>query len=190
MKLKRALFGNPLLRKHAKLLTTDEILSDEVQKLIADMYEYLDSSPKFGVGIAAPQLGQDFAISVISIKSMPHHPDVRRQKLTIINPEIIKYHGRKASMWEGCISFGGSTNDFPYAQTMRYKKVTLRYIDELGITHERDFTGMLAHVVQHETDHLHGILFVDRVKDTHSYCMKSEYIKNYLKGAKKDGKRK
>lgn len=181
MQLKRTLFGDPILRTPARRLSAEEIQSEQIQKLIAAMYEYLDSRPKFGVGIAAPQLDQAVAISVISLKPTPYRPDVKRKKLTIINPEIVKTYGRRAGMWEGCISFHAGSSDFPYAQTRRYKKVRLRYLDEQGNEQEADFDGLLGHVVQHETDHLNGILFVDRVRDTSTYMMKSEYIKHYVK---------
>jgi peptide deformylase len=175
--LKRRLFGNPILRKVADRLNPEEIASEKIQSLIASMYDFLDSRPKYGIGLAAPQIGRSVAISVISIKPTPHRPVAKREKLTIINPEIVAYYGRRSAMWEGCISFGTSSTDFPYAQTHRYKNVRLKYTDEQGNQHERDFAGLMAHVIQHEVDHLNGILYVDRVRDPMTYMMKSEYIK-------------
>ena len=99
--------------------------------------------------------------------------------MVIINPKIVKTYGQKSPMWEGCISFG-DTQNFPYAKVPRYKKVRLSYDDEHGQHHEADFDGFVAHVIQHETDHLNGVLFVDRVVDTTTYITVAEYKKRYM----------
>lgn len=181
--LKLTLFGDPILRKEASRLSVEDVQSEEVQRLIADMREYMEGHPKTGVGIAAPQLNVSLAVIVVDIKPTDYRPNVERIQMTVINPEIVEYYGRATAMWEGCLSFGagGAVEDFPYAQTRRYKKIRLRYMDESGVEHEKDFDSILAHVLQHETDHLNGTLFVDRVKDTKTYMMKSEYIERYLK---------
>lgn len=119
--LKRTQFGDPLLRQVARRLSDEEILSPEIQELITDMYYTLDKK-KYGVGLAAPQVGSALAISVIGIKATPSRPDLPDQKLTIINPEITEYYGKRTGMWEGCIS--GTTI---YAKAMRYKKVRVRW---------------------------------------------------------------
>lgn len=182
MKLKRRMFGDPILRTPARRLSPEEILGDDIQQLVTDMHDFMKSRPKYGVGIAAPQLGVPLAISLITIQPLPHRPDVEELiDMTIINPEIVAYYGRRSGMWEGCISFGTSANNFPYAQTYRYRKVRLRYYDAHAQLHEEDFTDLLAHVIQHETDHLNGILFVDRVKDSTTLMMKSEFVKYHLK---------
>ncbi len=169
--LSKTEFGNPLLREAAKVLTEAEIVSTEVQTLIVDMYEALENR-KYGVGIAAPQVGHSLAINVIDTKPTKTRPDLTRQKLTIINPVITKTYGRRKPMWEACLS-GPNL----YAQVPRYKKVRLRWHDEKAVQHEADFEGFIAHVIQHEVDHLHGILFVDKVKDTKTYMTTKEYIK-------------
>ncbi len=183
--LKRTQFGNPVLRQIAVRLSRDEILSDTTQALIANMYYTLEQK-KYGVGLAAPQVGESLAISAILIKPMPWRPDVEETQLTIINPEIIATYERRSAMWEGCISFCGDQKEFPYAKALRWKKVRVRYLDEQAKLHEEDFDGLLAHVLQHETDHLNGILFVDRVRNTKSYVTVSEYNKRYR--PKKDQK--
>lgn len=175
--LRRTQFGNPVLRQVARRLSDEEILSDEIQGLIADMYFTVDNKP-FGVGLAAPQIGQSVAISTIAVKPTPTRPDREPQRLTVINPEIVKTYGKRTGMWEGCVSFGG-TKDFPYAKAMRYRKVRVRYQDERAKVHEADFDGFLAHVLQHETDHLNGVLFVDRVADNTTFITSHEYKKQY-----------
>ena len=169
--LRKTEFGNAILRTVAQLLSDKEILSAQIQDLIESMYYTLEHR-KYGVGIAAPQVGRSVAISTIDTKPTPTRPDLVRQKLTIINPKIIKFYGQKSEEWEGCIS-GAEL----YAKVPRYKKVRLKWQDEQAQVHEQDFDGFLAHVIQHEVDHLNGILFIDKVKDTKSYKTYKEYRK-------------
>lgn len=177
--LRRTQFGNPVLRQVTQRLTKEEILSDKIQDLIANM-RYTVEQKKYGVGLAATQVGQPVALSVIAIKPTPTRPKLKKLEFVIINPEIIKTYGDTEPMWEGCISFGDIKN-FPYALVPRYKKLTLRWLDERAEQHEQDFDGMTAHVLQHEVDHLNGILFVDKVEDTTSYMSVNEYKKRFLK---------
>lgn len=177
--LRRTHFGNPVLRQVARRLSADEIVSDEIQRLIADMF-YTVEHKQYGIGLAAPQIGKSLALSVIAIKATPSRPDLTDEQLVIINPEIVETYGRRLAMWEGCISFGSGKN-FPYAQAMRYARVRVRYLDQQAKVHERTVDGMLAHVMQHEIDHLEGVLFVDRVTDPKSFIMISEFKKRYVK---------
>lgn len=173
--LRKTEFGNPILRNQNLKLSDKEILSPEIQQLVANMYYTLEHK-KYGVGIAATQVGKNVAISVIDTKPTPTRPDLKRQKLTIINPIIVKTYGTKEPMWEGCIS--GSKL---YALVPRYKKVRLRWKDEKAKLHQEDFGGFLAHVIQHEIDHLNGIIFLDKVEDTKSFMTFNEYKKMLAK---------
>ena len=175
--LRRTQFGNPILRMVAGKLTLKEIKSAEIQELIANMY-YTVQTKKYGVGLAAPQVGEGIALAIINIRPTAVRPEAESFKLTIINPEVINTYGRRSSLWEGCISLGGS-KDSVFARVPRYKKIRLRYHDEKGLVHERDFDGLAAHVIQHEVDHLDGVLFVDRVKDTSTYVTLAEYKRRY-----------
>jgi peptide deformylase len=172
--------GNPLLREKASRLTRKEILSREIQQLIDDMKQTV-ASKKYGVGLAAPQVGQGIALSVIAIKPTPNRPDLEVFESVIINPEIIETHGRRKQLWEGCIS-AGKNKDTLFAKVPRYKSVTLRWLDEKANHHEEKLTGFPAHVAQHEVDHLNGIIFVDKVKDPTTFMMSDEYIKRVVKG--------
>ncbi len=169
--LSRTQFGNPILRTPTTRLTPSEITSPATQQLIKDMFYTLDKK-KMGVGLAANQVGYGVAISVIGIKKTPARKNITPVTMVIINPEIVKTYGYTTGMWEGCISFAKA-----FAKAKRYKKIRLNYYDEKGMQHEEDFDGFLAHVMQHETDHLHGVLFVDKVRDTKSWMTESEYIK-------------
>lgn len=169
--LTKTKFGNPILRKKTNRLTNVEIKSERTQNLIENMY-YTLVKRKYGVGIAATQVGHSLAISTIDTKPTPTRPELIREKLTLINPEITKHYGAKTNMWEGCIS-GAKI----YAEVPRYEKIKLKWKDENCVSHEKDFEGFISQVIQHEVDHLNGILFVDRVKDTKSYMTFNEYQK-------------
>lgn len=176
--LKATRFGNPILREVARHLTLQEIKSERVQVLIKDMY-YTLSNKKYGVGLAAPQIGEGIAMSVISVKPTPNRPTIKPFDTVIINPEIVETFGRRMAMWEGCVSCG-TGKDTLFAKVPRYKKVKLRWLDEHAKQHEEIVETFVAHVAQHEVDHLNGILFVDRVKDTNSYMMSDEYRKRVV----------
>lgn len=178
--LKRIQFGNAILREVARPLTKHEILSDEIHELIQDM-KYTLAHKKLGVGLAAPQVGKSVALTVIKVQPTEHRPNVKPFEAVMINPEITKFIGRRSAMWEACISGGSHGKADLFAKTPRYKEVEVEYLDEKGRPQHQTFAGLPAQIVQHETDHLNGILFVDRVKDTRSYCTYSEYMKQLPK---------
>lgn len=170
--LKRTQFGNPILRTPAREIDSSEIASVKVQSLIRDMY-YTLTTKKYGVGLAAPQVGVPLCLSVIYIQPTSHRPDVQKFQQVIINPSF-KPIGRREQMWEGCLSFAGA-KDSVFAKALRYKKIQARWHDEHGVCHDEVLSGLPAHVFQHETDHLNGILFVDRVKDSTTWMNAAEY---------------
>lgn len=124
--LRKTLFGNPILRARAKELTSEEILSGDIQAFIADMKHTVDKK-KFGVGIAAPQVGRGIAVALLAIKPTPNRPNRQLFNKVIINPVIIKGIGKKTLMWEGCISFASGTDNVPFAQTERWPSVEVEY---------------------------------------------------------------
>jgi peptide deformylase len=146
--------GDPRLRQKAlKVRAADESL----KKLAADMHETMDDAP--GVGLAGPQIGVMRRIIAVHV---PHEfvgedePDIR---LTLLNPEIVKGQGRQVAT-EGCLSIPGWVGDVP-----RWESVTLKAIDLENRAVRIKAHGYFARVLQHEVDHLDGILFVDRVVD-------------------------
>ncbi len=174
--LERTQFGNPILQVPARIVSLADIMSPAVQNLIADIAHTL-SSRNYGVGLAAPQVGKSVAISVIDIQ--PNNKDRKPAKAftqVIINPEVVEGIGEKAAMWEGCLSFGAKVSPV-FAQTMRYKKIRVKFYDQNATLHEETLEGLPAHVFQHETDHLNGILFPQRVKDHSTWMNASEYRK-------------
>lgn len=174
-------FGNPILRAKARRLSAEEIKSEKIQQLITNLKDKV-ASEEYGVGLAAPQIGESVAVSVIAVKPTPSLPERKFFEAVIINPEIIEFTGGKTPLWEGCMSFG--VGEPVFAQVPRYKSIKVSYYDDNAIKHEETLDGFIAHVFQHETDHLNGVLFVDRVEDSKSWMNASEY-KKMLK-AKKD----
>jgi peptide deformylase len=136
--------------------------------------KYTLAKKEAGVGLAAPQVGEPVMLSVVGIKSTPNRPELIPFDTVIINPKIIKRHGEPNLKWEACVSCGVG-DDTLYAQVSRYDEVTVHWIDEVAKVHEKRLSGFVAHVVQHEIDHLNGVLFVDKVADTKSYMMADEY---------------
>jgi len=166
---RRTQFGNPILRTPSKVLSKQEILSKQTQELLKDM-RYTLEKRKYGIGLAAPQVGMGVAVVVVGLKPTPTRPNIEKLDIDFINPAITKYYGKTTGMWEACIS--GSEL---YGKAVRYKKIRLVWLDKKAQKHEDDFDGLLAQVIQHEVDHLNGVLFVDRVKDSKTYVTFSEY---------------
>lgn len=159
--------GNTVLRQKCRELSVAEIRSAGIQKLIDDMH-YTVQKRKSGVGLSANQVGRLEAISVIAIKPTPGRPDLKPFDKVCINTKIVKAFGEKEPMWEGCLSTAVDENgEAMMAQVPRYTKVQIEYFDRNGQKQTEEVEGFVAHVVQHETDHLNGILFTDFIdKDT------------------------
>jgi peptide deformylase len=115
------------------------------------MYEAMYLAP--GIGLAAPQVGLDLRFAIVDL----HENDVRAP-ITLINPEVIRESDQLAAREEGCLSLPGQ-----YAEIVRPESVRVRYHDLDGKRHELDATGLLATCLQHEIDHLDGVLFVDHL---------------------------
>jgi len=174
--LKRTEFGNPILQQSAELVKVADITGEKIQDLIASMRLTLKEK-KLGVGIAAPQLNVHLALSVIDITPSKTRPNVTPFSQVIINPEIIEGIGPKEGMWEGCLSFG-TVNSPVFAKADRHKKIKVKFYDEHGALHDNEILeGFPAHVFQHETDHLNGILFPTRVSDHTTWMNAAEYRK-------------
>ena len=168
-------FGNPILRQKAEELALKDIKSQKTADLITQMRNFIVSK-KMGVGLAAPQIGEPRALAVICVRPTKHRKNIPEFDLVIINPYITKSFGRKIQQWEGCISAGPLKSGL-FAKVPRYKKVEIKYYDEKGHQQQKIFEGLPAQIIQHEIDHLNGVLFVDKVKDTKTYITYSEYLK-------------
>jgi peptide deformylase len=162
--------GHPLLRKKARELTQEEIQSPWFADLINDMVETMHSED--GVGIAAPQIGESVRVSVIEYQgATDRYPDMGEQALTVfINPKVKVLTAEMDGFWEGCLSVPGLRG---YVE--RPNKVEVEYMNVEGEKKKITADGFLAIVLQHEFDHLDGILYIDRVKDPTQIAYLDEY---------------
>lgn len=161
---------DPILRQKATKVPLVDIGSLRLTKILNNMAEALFGQDD-GVAIAAPQIGVSLRIFLVARATleMSKHLEERQNikdrmelkkaagYLTFINPEIVKLSRDKVLLDEGCLS----VRPF-YGKMKRSKKVTIRAYDEHGNFFERGASGLLAQIFQHETDHLDGILFIDR----------------------------
>ena len=160
--------GNKTLRQIAKEVPVSEITKPEIQKILKDMSEALDSQND-GVAIAAPQIDVSLRIFIVSGKIfdkefMDGTNNFRSIKthlnLFFINPVITKISKDKKVMDEGCLSVRPI-----YGKVRRATRATVEAYNEKGKKFKMNGSGLLAHIFQHETDHLEGILFIDKAKD-------------------------
>jgi peptide deformylase len=142
-------YPNPLLRRGGKDITAfDAGLRDTVRAMFDSMYA------ERGVGLAAPQVGLALNLLVLNPTGEAAHPG---DEQVLVNPVIKAQKGRESGE-EGCLSFPGI-----YGEVERATQITVAYLDAQGAAQEATFTDFLARIVQHEMDHLRGVLFVDRL---------------------------
>lgn len=160
------LYGQPVLRQEAEDVASDY---PELKKLVADMYETMYDSE--GVGLAAPQIGLPIRLIVIDADVLKDtYPELEGVKLTLVNPELdILTDGKKVTRSEGCLSLPGLSES-----VSRYEKVRLNWLDENFEEHEQVFEGFLARIIQHEYDHLDGMLYIDRISPIRKQLIRSK----------------
>jgi peptide deformylase len=165
MRLKIVQAGEAALRKAANPLAISDIRSRETQDLIEWMRETMYDAP--GVGLAAPQVGLPLQLAVIEDKAeyMKDSPDVAKERErkpvpfhVIINPKITLDDSAKVEFFEGCLSFAGFTAVVP-----RARRVRVECLDHKGEQKTIEAFGWYARILQHEIDHLHGRLYLDRM---------------------------
>ncbi len=156
-------YGNPILRQKGARIET---VTPEIKQLIADMFETMYATK--GIGLAAQQVGKALQLTVLDLRGVEDRPstleldgkaaDVEKfMPLVLINPEIKPLNDPVAGP-EGCLSFPEL-----YGDVVRPESVAVKALDEKGKPVEFRCGGLLARAVQHETDHLNGILFIDRM---------------------------
>jgi len=138
---------NPLLKTPARVVQPGD--TDLVRDLIPHMFATMYKAP--GIGLAAPQVGQGLRVVVVDLV-----PDDKNQPYGMINPEVIAVSDELATREEGCLSLPNQ-----FADVSRPARVKVRYLDLSGARREIEADGLLAGCLQHEIDHLDGILFVD-----------------------------
>lgn len=154
------IYGDPVLRAKAADVTA---FDDSLRALVADLFETMKAYN--GVGLAAPQVGVSQRIFVVEVP----YDDETRERFAVINPTLDQRQGKESGE-EGCLSMPGINEDVVRATELR-----LRAFDEHGKAFERRVDGFLARAIQHEADHLDGVLFTDRLSP-----LKRQFLRRQL----------
>ncbi|HRI01006.1 MAG TPA: peptide deformylase [Saprospiraceae bacterium] len=171
------LYGNPILKKKATAINSDY---PNLEQLIQNMWDTMVFAK--GVGLAAPQIG--LSIRLFVVDSMPYFEDKKEGsgiKKVFINAEIIKESGKPWNFEEGCLSIPGI-----HGEVERKSNVLIKYQDEQFNWHEEEFDDINARVIQHEYDHIEGVLFVEKISQVRKQLIsrKLEKIKKGMHDAK------
>ncbi|HEX9933298.1 MAG TPA: peptide deformylase [Allosphingosinicella sp.] len=167
---------DPRLRQ---ISTPVEDVTDEVRALVRDMFETMYAAP--GIGLAAIQVGVPRRILVIDLQEPEEEGgEPVRDPRVFINPEIVENSDREVPYNEGCLSIPDQ-----YAEVDRPDRIRARWLDEKGTAHEEQIEGLLAVCLQHEMDHLNGILFIDHL----SRLRRDMVLKKLAKQRKEQAKR-
>ncbi|WNC73268.1 peptide deformylase [Thalassotalea psychrophila] len=168
-----AQLGHAVLRKRA--VAVNDILGDECQKLIKQMMLAVQEAG--GVGIAAPQIHHSVRIFIMCSKPNARYPDAPLMAPTaIINPEILHYSAEKVKDWEGCLSVPSMRGLVP-----RHSQITVRYFDQQGNEQQKELSGFIARIFQHELDHLNGLTFIDQLASTQDLISEVEWYQQFSK---------
>jgi peptide deformylase len=172
--LKVARMGHPVLRAKARALDKGEIRSAAIQRLIDDMIETMIEY--HGVGLAAPQVHEAVRLFVAALDAPPEEGGKEPEPVVIINPEIVPVGSDTVEDWEGCLSIPEIRGRVPRAREIR-----VRAFDRKGDRVELRAHDFPARVIQHETDHLDGVLFLDRMRSFETLAFLDEYSRYWTK---------
>ena len=136
-----------------------ENVDDSLRALVRDLWDTINAGPPRTVGIAAPQVGDGRRVAVVDVGRNPKHADTGHGPLVLVNPKVVAHAGEQIGR-EGCLSLPDFT-----ANVRRWLRVTVEAVDLDGVPLRVEATGFEAVVLQHEIDHLDGILFLDRVEN-------------------------
>ena len=172
-------YGDPVLKKKASDI---DVTYPNLKELIANMYETMYGA--FGVGLAAPQIGLSIRLFLVDTEpfaedesySEEERETLKNFKKTFINAQIIEESGDDWAFSEGCLSIPDVRED-----VMRPPKVTIRYQDENFKMHTEVYEGLIARVIQHEYDHIEGVLFTDKLSSFKKRLLKGK-LNNISKG--------
>ncbi len=169
--LKVARMGHPVLRERARPVSKSDLRDPLVQKLIDDM---LDTMHEYhGVGLAAPQVHEGLRLFVALLEE---DPGPKSEATVLVNPEIVPSGSTKEEDWEGCLSIPDIRGMVP-----RFTDITVTALDRDGKPIELLLKSFSARVAQHETDHLDGVLFFDRMTSMQSLTYLDEYSRYHSK---------
>lgn len=174
--LKVARMGHPVLRGRTPPLDPADVGSPAVQRLIDDMFETMNEYA--GIGLAAPQVHENRRLFVAGVDD----PDGGLPPVVMINPEIELLGPAEEEDWEGCLSIPDVRGRVPRAAQIR-----VRSLDRHGAPRRMTASGFAARVIQHETDHLDGVLFLDRMGSFDSLTFLAEYDRYWTKDGESGG---
>lgn len=164
-------YGSPVLRKKAPPITADY---PNLKKFVADMFETMEKSD--GIGLAAPQVGKSVRLFVIDASALSdEHPELEGFRKAFINPQIIESSEEISNYNEGCLSLPTIREDL-----QRPSSIKISYVDEDFNAFEETYEGIVARIIQHEYDHLDGILLID-----HLNPLKRKMLEGKLKAISK-----
>jgi peptide deformylase len=173
--LKVARLGHPVLRKVTEPVTASELGSQGMQQLIEDMIVTMKEYD--GVGLAADQVHVSRQIAVLEVAGNPRYPNKPDVPLTVlVNPKLTPLDEETEEDWEGCLSVPDMRGRVP-----RYKSVRVEAWDRNGKPLDFVAHDFHARVIQHEHDHLHGKVYLDRMDDLSSLSFLTEYIRYWMK---------
>lgn len=167
-------YGDPVLKKRARDIEKGEL---DVKELSEDMFETMESA--HGIGLAAPQIGKSIRMFVVDGTPLEDEEDMEGFRKVFINPEMIEETGEEWAFEEGCLSIPNIRED-----VSRNEQITIRYFDENWEEHEDTYDGMKARIIQHEYDHIEGILFTDYLSPLKKRMLKGK-LQNITKGKTK-----
>ena len=166
------LYGHPILRKVTKDISPDY---PNLKTLLDDMFETMYNAD--GIGLAAPQIGLEDRILIIDLSPLAKdNPSFMGFKKVFINAHIIEREGEEESVEEGCLSIPNI-----HEKALRKNRIRILYLDENFQPHDEIYEGYKARVIQHEYDHLEGILFVDLISGIRKQMIRSK-LNKMLKG--------
>jgi peptide deformylase len=158
--------GHPVLRQRAK--PVEALATPELRALVEDMKETMAALN--GAGLAAPQIGESLRLVIFGVEKNPRYPDAEEVPFTVlVNPKLVMLTREVEEDWEGCLSVPGMRGVVP-----RYTKLRYSGFDAEGNPIERVAEGFHARVVQHEVDHLDGILYPQRITDLSKFGFTKE----------------
>lgn len=163
-------YGNPVLKKRAEEITQGSI---DVKELAEDMFATMHNAQ--GIGLAAPQIGKSLRMFVVDGAPLEEEDMVDFKKI-FINPTILEEYDDEWAFEEGCLSIPGIREN-----VSRNAKLKIHYFDENWEEHTEEFDGMKARIIQHEYDHIEGILFVDHLSPFKKRLLKGK-LTNITKG--------
>jgi peptide deformylase len=176
--LKVSRMGHPVLRKKVRPVPPAEITAAPMQRLIDDMTQTMLEYN--GVGLAGPQVHEELRVFVAQV--VRDHEDEENDEertpeiLALVNPEIRPASRHVEEDWEGCLSIPDLRGLVP-----RYRDISVKAYDRTGRQIELQASGFMARVIQHETDHLDGVLFLDRMKSLDSLSFIEEFARYHAK---------